>query len=162
LKRNPHYWQASKLHVDKVYFPVYTSNTSALSALFSGKIDWTGNFIPGLQQNFVNKDKAHHHFWEAPGGTNSLMPNLNKWPTNQLPVRKAINLAIDRTLIATEGEAGLENPVLNTTGLTLPLYDAWADPVRSLTNSPHAQPAAAKAVLKAAGYTQNSAGFFAK
>jgi peptide/nickel transport system substrate-binding protein len=162
LQRNPGYWQASKLHVDKVFFPVYTSNTGALSALFTGKIDWTGNFIPGLQKNFVNTNPKYHHFWEAPGGTNSLMPNLNKWPTNQLAVRKAISFAIDRTLIATEGEAGLEDPVLNSTGLTLPLYDAWSDPVKSLTNSPKAETAKAKAVLQAAGYTLNSGGFFEK
>jgi len=162
LQRNSGYWQASKLHVDKVFFQVYTSNTGALSALFSGQIDWTGNFIPGLQKNFVNTNPQYHHFWEAPGGTNSLMPNLNKWPTNQLPVRKAISLAIDRTLIATEGEAGLENPVLNSTGLTLPLYEAWSDPVKALTNSAKAEPAQAKAVLKAAGYTLNSGGFFEK
>jgi peptide/nickel transport system substrate-binding protein len=162
LQRNSGYWQAAKLHVDKVFFPVYTSNTGALSALFTGKIDWTGNFIPGLQKNFVSTNPKYHHFWEAPGGTNSLMPNLNKWPTNQLAVRKAISLAIDRTLIATEGEAGLEDPVLNSTGLTLPLYAAWSDPVKSLTNSPKAETAKAKAVLKAAGYTLNSGGFFEK
>ena len=162
LKRNPGYWQASMLKVNKVYFPVYTSNTGALSALFSGKIDWTGNFIPGLKKNFVDTNPKFHHYWEAPGGTNSLMPNLNKWPTNQLAVRKAISLAIDRTLIATEGEASLENPVLNATGLTLPTFAAWSDPVKNLTVSPKAEPAAAKAVLKAAGYTLNSGGFFEK
>jgi peptide/nickel transport system substrate-binding protein len=162
LKKNPGYWQAAKVKVPKVYFPVYTSNTGALSALFSGQIDWTGNFIPGLKKNFVDTNPAYHHYWEAPGGTNSLMPNLTKWPTNQLPVRKAISLAINRTLIATEGEAGLENPVLNATGLTLPTFAAWSGPVKNLTVSPTAQPAAAKAVLRAAGYTQNSSGFFEK
>jgi peptide/nickel transport system substrate-binding protein len=162
LKKNPGYWQASMVAVPKVFFPVYTSNTGALTALFSGQIDWTGNFIPGLQKNFVDKAPAFHHFWEAPGGTNSLMPNLNKWPTNQLPVRQAISLAINRSLIASEGEAGLENPVLSATGLTLPTFSAWGAPVASLTNSATANPAAAKAVLKKAGYTLNSSGFFTK
>ena len=162
LKKNPNYWQPSKVKVQQVYFPVYTSNTSALSALFGGQIDWTGNFIPGLKKSFVDTDPQHHHYWEAPGGTNSLMPNLTKWPTSQLPVRKAISLAINRSLIATEGEAGLENPVLNATGLTLPTFAAWSGPVKSLTNSPTAQPAQAEAVLKAAGYVKNSSGFFAK
>jgi len=162
LKKNQSYWQSSKVAVPKVFFPVYTSNTGALSALFSGQIDWTGNFIPGLQKNFVDTAPAFHHFWEAPGGTNSLMPNLNKWPTNQLPVRRAISLAINRSLIAAEGEAGLENPVLNATGLTLPTFAAWSGPVATLTNSATANPAAAKAVLKAAGYTLNSSGFFTK
>ena len=162
LKTNPHFWDASKVKVQQVYFPVYTSNTSALSALFGGEIDWTGNFIPGLKKSFVDTNPQFHHYWEAPGGTNSLMPNLNKWPTNQLPVRKAISLAINRSLIATEGEASLENPVLSATGLTLPTFAAWGGPVTSLTNSPTAQPAQAEAVLKAAGYTKNSSGFFTK
>src|ERR1700735_2654480 len=126
LTKNTGYWQAASVKVPKVYFPVYTSNTGALSALFSGQIDWTGDFIPGLQKSFVDTSPSTHHYWEAPGGTNSLMPNLNKWPTNQLPVRQAISLAINRSVIASEGEAGLEDPVLNATGLTLPTFAAWS------------------------------------
>jgi peptide/nickel transport system substrate-binding protein len=162
LTKNPNYWQEADIQVPTVDFPVYTSNTGALAALFSGQIDWTGNFIPGLQQNFVAKDPAHHGYWEAPGGTNSLMPNLNKWPTNQLPVRQAISLAINRQLLAQEGEAGLENPVLNSTGMPLPTFQAWVGPVANLTNSATGNVAAAEQVLTKAGYTKGSNGFFQK
>jgi len=162
LKKNPNYWQAADVQVPTVDFPVYTSNTGALSALFAGQIDWTGNFIPGLQKNFVNTDPAHHGYWEAPNGTNSLMPNLNKWPTNQLAVRQAISLAINRSLLAQEGEAGLEQPVLNSTGIPLPTFQAWVGPVANLTNSATANPAAAEQVLTKAGFTKGSNGFFAK
>jgi peptide/nickel transport system substrate-binding protein len=162
LVKNPDYWQASSVKVPKVFFPVYTSNTGALSALFSGQIDWTGNFIPGLQKSFVDTSPSTHHYWEAPGGTNSLMPNLNKWPTNQLAVRQAISLAINRNLLASEGEAGLENPVLNATGLTLPTFSAWSAPVANMTVSATSDPAAAKKVLQSAGYTLGSNGFFSK
>jgi peptide/nickel transport system substrate-binding protein len=162
LVKNPGYWQAAQLKVPKVFFPVYTSNTSALSALFAGQIDWTGNFIPGLQKSFISTNPANHHHWEAPGGTNSLIPNMNKWPTNQLPVRQAISAAINRQLLATEGEAGLENPVLNATGLTSPLFDAWAGPVANMTVSATGSAAAAQQILQKAGYTKGSDGFFAK
>jgi peptide/nickel transport system substrate-binding protein len=162
LVKNPSYWQASLVRVPKVFFPVYTSNTGALSALFSGQIDWTGNFIPGLQKSFVDTSPSTHHYWEAPGGTNSLMPNLNKWPTNQLAVRQAISLAINRNLLASEGEAGLENPVLNATGLTLPTFSAWSGPVANMTVSATGDPAAAKQVLQKAGFTLGSNGFFSK
>jgi len=162
LTKNPDYWQAASVKVPKVYFPVYTSNTGALSALFSGQIDWTGNFIPGLQKSFVDTSPSTHHYWEAPGGTNSLMPNLNKWPTNQLAVRQAISLAINRSVIASEGEAGLEDPVLNATGLTLPTFSAWSAPVASMTVSATSNAAAAKQVLKNAGYTLGSNGYFSK
>jgi len=162
LTKNTGYWQASQAKVLNVYFPVYTSNTGALSALFNDQIDWTGNFIPGLQKDFVAKDPAHHHFWEAPGSTNAFIPNLNKWPTNQLPVRKAISLAVNRTVLASEGEAGLENPVLNASGITLPTYNAWSGPVAADTVSSTGNAATAQNVLKAAGYTKGSNGFFQK
>jgi peptide/nickel transport system substrate-binding protein len=160
LKVNPYYWQP--VNVKKVYFPVYTSNTGALQALFAGQIDWTGNFIPGLQKSFVNPSPATHHYWEAPGSSNALFPNLNKWPTNQLAVRQAISAAIDRTTIANEGEAGLESPVLNSTGLTLPTFQAWSAPVASMTNAATANAASAQQILKNAGFTKGSDGFFAK
>ena len=161
LTKNPSYWQASMVKVPNVYFPVYTTNTGALSALYSGAIDWTGNFIPGLQKNFVNTAPAYHHFWEAPGSTNALMPNLNKWPTNQLAVRKAISLAVNRNLLASEGEAGLENPITNASGITLPTFAAWAAPAASFAVSPTGSASAAAAELASAGYKKDSAGYYA-
>jgi peptide/nickel transport system substrate-binding protein len=162
LTKNAHYWQASQVHIQNVYFPVYTSNTGALTALFSGQIDWTGNFIPGLQKQFVSTAPQYHHFWEAPGSTNALMPNLHKWPTNQLAVRQAISVAVNRSLLASEGEAGLENPVTNTTGITLPTFAAWSAPVAKYTVSANGSAAAAKQILKKAGFTMGSNGFFEK
>jgi peptide/nickel transport system substrate-binding protein len=160
LTKNPYYWQP--VPVSKVFFPVYTTNTGALNALFSGQITWTGNYIPGLQKNFVDTNPANHHFWEAAGGTNSLFPNLNKWPTNQLAVRQAISAAIDRTTIAAEGEAGLEAAQTNSTGLTLPTFQSWAGPVSSMTMSATADAASAKSILEKAGFTLGSNGFFSK
>jgi peptide/nickel transport system substrate-binding protein len=162
LVKNPYYWQPAQVQVPKVYFPVYTSNTGALSALFSGQIDWTGNYIPGLQKDFVDTNPATHHFWEAAGGDESLEPNLTRWPTNQLPVRQAISLAVNRTLLASEGESGLANPLLNATGLTLPTFQAWAGPVASDTVSATGNAAAARKVLENAGYTLGSNGYFQK
>jgi peptide/nickel transport system substrate-binding protein len=159
LTKNPYYWQP--VPVSKVYFPVYTTNTGALNALFSGQITWTGNYIPGLQKNFVDPNPADHHYWEAAGGTNSLMPNLTKWPGNQLAVRQAMSAAIDRTTIGAEGEAGLESPVTNSTGLTLPTFAAWSGPVASMTTNATANAAAARQILEKAGYKLDSAGYFA-
>jgi len=161
LSANPSYWQ--NVPVKKVYFPAYPSNTGAQNALFGGQIDWTGNFITGLQQGFVNTDPTHHGFWMAPNATNALFPNLNTWPTNQLPVRKAISAAIDRTAIGTQGEAGLEAPATSTTGLTLPTFSAWtSSAVTSNSAKASADPATAGQILTAAGYTKDSAGFYAK
>jgi peptide/nickel transport system substrate-binding protein len=161
LKVNPDYWQKSmEPKIASVYFPVYSSNTSATDALFSGQIDWTGNFIPGLQKDFVDTAPQYHHYWEAPGSTNAYWMNLRTWPTNQLPVRQAISAALNRTVIASEGEDGLENPVLNATGLTLPTFAAWSGPVKNLVNSAMAQPSKARQILQSAGYKLKGGYFY--
>jgi len=160
MVKNPDYW--APVPVAKVYFPDYTSNTGALSALFSGAIDWTGNYIPDLQQDFVSKDPATHHFWEAAGSSNALWPNLNEWPTNQLAVRQAIDVAINRTVIGSEGESGLEAPLTNASGITLPTYQAWLAPsVASDTVPATGSATQAAAILAKAGYKKDSAGFYA-
>jgi peptide/nickel transport system substrate-binding protein len=161
LTKSPDYWQPSKVKIQNVYFPDYTSNTGALNALFAGQIDWTGNYIPGMQKNFVDKAPAYHHYYEASNGDESWFPNLTKWPTNQLPVRQAISLAVSRTLLGSEGESGLESPITEAGGLTLPFFSAWAGPVASATISPNANVAAADAVLTKAGYKKDSSGYYA-
>jgi peptide/nickel transport system substrate-binding protein len=162
LVKNPYYWQSSMVKVSKIYFPVYTTNTGALNALFSGQITWTGNYIPGLQQKFVDTSPATHHYWEAYGGDESLEGNMTKWPMNQLAVRQAISLAVSRNLLASEGEAGLEAPELNSTGLTEPTFSAWSGPVASDTWSGTGNITAAENVLKQAGFTKGSNGYFEK
>jgi peptide/nickel transport system substrate-binding protein len=162
LKKNPYYWQPADVKVPTVYFPAYVSNTGALNALFNNQIDWTGNYIPGLQKDFVNTDPAHHGYWEAAGGDESLEPNLTKWPTNQLAVRQAMSLAVNRTLLASEGEAGLANPITEAGGLTLPTFQAWAGPVTSATMPSTSNTAAAEQVLTKAGFTKGSNGYFQK
>jgi peptide/nickel transport system substrate-binding protein len=162
LKKNPYYWQAADVKVPNVYFPVYTSNTGALTALFNNQIDWTGNYIPGLQKDFVATDPAHHGYYEAAGGDESLEPNLTKWPGNQLAVRQAVSEAVNRTLLASEGEAGLAAPITESGGLTLPTFQAWAGPVSSDTMPSTSNTALAEQTLEKAGFTKGSNGYFEK
>ena len=126
LKANPTYW-GGKPAVGTVQFPTYASANTALSALQTDQLHWAGNFIPGVQQVFVN-GHSNHHVWFTPIQTNSLEPNLTKFPTNQLAVRKAISLAIDRTALSEQAEGGIEPPVSNASGLTLPIFQQFLHP----------------------------------
>ena len=54
------YW-GSRSRSPKVYFPVYSTNAAAQSALFAGQIDWTGNYIPSLQKDFIDKDPSTNY-----------------------------------------------------------------------------------------------------
>jgi len=156
---NKYYWQT--VPVKKVYFPAYTTNTAATNALFSGQIDWTGNFIQGLKTNFVDKNPTQHIGWENPGATNVLIPNMTTWPTNQLAVRQAISAAIDRTAIGNQGEDGQEGPISSASGLTTPIFTPWAGSGSQATENLTADPATAESILTKAGYKKDSAGFYA-
>jgi peptide/nickel transport system substrate-binding protein len=159
LKANPAYW-SGKPAVAEVQFPTYPSADAALSGLQADQLDWGGNFITGIQQRFV-AGNPDHHVWFAPVQTNRLEPNLTRFPTDQLPVRKAISLAIDRTALSTQAEAGLEPPVSTASGLTLPVFQAFLSPTAADdTLAPQCNIAAAKAVLKAAGYVIGPDGMF--
>ena len=157
LKANPNYWQAN--HVPEVIFPTYASSSAAESALINGTATWEGNFIPGIQQSFGATSKNHLLYF-APVNTNAFFPNLNTFPTNQLAVRKAISLAINRTLIGKIGESGLESPVTNAGGLTLPAFSQYLTPAaKKLTINETSNPAAARKVLENAGWHLQN-GFF--
>jgi peptide/nickel transport system substrate-binding protein len=158
---NPSYWGGS-VPVKKVYFPVYTTNSSAQNALFGGQIDWTGNYIPNLQTDFINKSPSTNYAYEGADSSNALYPNLSQWPTNQLPVRQAIDQALDRQAIDNQGESGLEVPVLNASGITQPAFSAWLAPsLKSDNLSPTGSPSQAASTLQKAGYKKDAAGFYA-
>jgi peptide/nickel transport system substrate-binding protein len=159
MTANPSYWQS--VPVKKVFFPAYTTNTAAQNALYDGTITWTGNFIQGVQQNFVAKDPATHHLDNFANSTVVLIPNMQKWPTSNLAVREAIRDAVDRTQISTQGEDGQELPQLNADALTSPLYTPWGTAGPTTTVSATADVAKAEADLTAGGFKKDSAGFYA-
>jgi peptide/nickel transport system substrate-binding protein len=160
LAANPHFWRGAP-GVSTIEIPAIASNTTVLSLLTSNQLTWAGNFIAGLASKYVKPSPSTHQVWFAPVQTNSLEPNLKKWPTNQLAVRQAISLAIDRTAIDTQGEAGLEPVATNASGLVLPGFkNLLAPSVKKYKLSPHSQTAAAVAVLKKAGYVLKHGYFY--
>lgn len=157
--RNPSYWQASKLHVDEVRYPVYKDNDTFKLVLPKGEIDWAGYFQPDLQTAFVAKDPAHNHYWMAPVAMFTLYVNQTRYPLNQVAVRQAINVALDRDKLANQGEAGLVGPA-SPTGLVLPAGKPFLDP--SYANIPAtANAAQAQKYLTDAGFVKGSDGIFA-
>jgi peptide/nickel transport system substrate-binding protein len=152
MSANSRYWGGTPA-VRAVEIPAIASNTTVLALLTSNQLTWAGNFITGLKSAFENPAPSTHQVWFAAVQTNSLEPNLTKWPTNQLAVRQAISLAINRTAISTQGEAGLEPVATNTSGLVLPGFKTLLAPiVKKDALSPVSQTKKAIAVLKAAGY----------
>jgi peptide/nickel transport system substrate-binding protein len=163
LKKNPNYWQPGKPKVEYLDFPAYDSNTTANLALESGALTWGGNFVSDIKSAYLAKS-PNYHVWDAPLQTETLIPNLKVWPLSDLAVRQAISVGIDRSAISADGEDGQQPPAVqpgSLTLLTLPTDDSYLTPATSTAAyTTSYNTAKAKAILKAAGFTMHSNGYF--
>ncbi len=100
LHKNPNYWQEGKPAIDGFRFPSYPTNDAANLATLNGENDWTANFIPDIENTFVAKDPENFHYWfPAYGATVHLWLNTTVAPFDNVDVRKAISMAVDRDQI---------------------------------------------------------------
>jgi len=160
LVKNPKFWQPGKPQVDEVKIPAYSSNDSAQLSLQKGQIDWTNLFIPALDRTYVALDKQHYHYWFPSSDDVMLYLNLTKAPFNDLQVRKAISLALNRETISKLGESGYEPPA-NPTGLVGESIQSYIDPqFASLQLTQNTSQA--DQTLESDGWTKGSDGFYAK
>ncbi|MCL6446224.1 MAG: ABC transporter substrate-binding protein, partial [Alicyclobacillus sp.] len=159
FQANKNYW-GGESKVPVVEFPAYTGSDSANMALANGSIQWGGEFIPNIDKTYVSKDPAHRHYWFPPDTPVLLYTNLKDPVLSQLPVRKAINLAINRPQLAKIAEYGYEQ-VSSPTGLVLPNFKSWLNHALPKSDTTFTyDPSQAVKTLQNAGYTKNSQGVF--
>jgi peptide/nickel transport system substrate-binding protein len=100
IGRNPHYWQPGRPAVSALRFRAYASNEAVLLALVDGDLDWAGSFIPAVDRVFIARDPAHRRFWSPPiDAMVFLYANTTRPPFDDARVRKALSLAVDRSLL---------------------------------------------------------------
>jgi peptide/nickel transport system substrate-binding protein len=124
LGRNPRYWQEGLPRVEALRFPAYSSNDRANLALVFGEVDWAGNFIPAIDRVFVGRDPEHHRYWfPLTGSCVFLYANTTRTPFDDIRVRKALSMAIDRELLVDVAVYRYTRPA-DATGLS-DAYTAW-------------------------------------
>ncbi len=157
LGRNPHYWQGLP-KVTALRFPAYASNDQANLALVAGEVDWAGNFVPAIDRVYVGADPAHHRYWfPLVDGTIALYPNASRAPFDDVRVRKALSLAIDRTLLVQVAMYGYSRPA-DATGLD-DGFARWRDPAAVAAGDwVRHDPAAAERLLDEAGCRRGADG----
>src|SRR5438477_7407828 len=128
-KPNPNYWGGPPPE-SEIDPPSIATNAAASDALVSGQLDWAGNDIPNVYENYVNLNPQTNHAWFASGSTVTLYFNLN--PGNggatgigEVAVRKAISYGIDRNALALLGESGYERAASSSSALILPNQKAF-------------------------------------
>jgi peptide/nickel transport system substrate-binding protein len=155
LSKNPHYWQAGKPLIGCLEYVQASSNDSALALAQSGQVDWTHNFVPGVDKAYTSKDPAHFHaFYATTAYPISLVFDNTQYPYSIVGFRQALSLAIDRNTVSKLGEYGYAPPT-DAIGLN-GLFPQWvSDPkvkARAKAMSTY-NPTAAKKLLTDSGFT---------
>ncbi len=158
IVKNPHYWQPGKPTVNEVQFPASNDNSGIELKLYSNRTDWAGIPAHDVQHLYVDRDPAHHHYWFEPVDSDILVVNTTEYPLNQLPVRQAISLALDRSKMSKVAEQGYE-PVANPTGIIPSEQKQYLDPAYSNLTFKY-DTAQAMSTLEKAGFTKGPDGIF--
>ncbi|MTI54637.1 peptide ABC transporter substrate-binding protein [Geosporobacter ferrireducens] len=117
LKKNPNYWNAEKVQLDQINCHMIIEPSTALTAYEAGDLDII-NIMPTQEIPRLMKDDPTFNLLPQLG-TYYLNFNVNQSPTNDVKVRKALALAIDRKAITEQVKKGGEIPAtgFNPVGL---------------------------------------------
>lgn len=127
IGRNPNYWQEGRPRFEALRFPAYPANDRANLALVFDEVDWAGNFIPAVERVYRARDPEHHKYWfPLTDGTVFLYANTTKVPFDDVRVRKALSMAIDRELLVDVAVYRYSRPA-DATGLS-DAYTSWHNP----------------------------------
>ncbi|HBT39078.1 MAG: Extracellular solute-binding protein family 5 [Thermotoga sp. 50_1627] len=109
LKKNPNYWNADKVKVEKIRIPAFSGNESAQLAVARGELDWAGINYPQIER--LAQQNKDIKYWFAEGNPVFLFFNLSKKPFDDVVLRKAFAHAIDTDQLVKIGMTGYAAPV---------------------------------------------------
>jgi peptide/nickel transport system substrate-binding protein len=156
LMPNPHYW--GETQIAGVRMLAFAGNDGANLAAANGDVDWAPQYIPNIEDAFVAKNPDHNHYWfPATGSIINWQLNTTKAPFDDVAVRQALSLPVDREQVADIGMSGYTHPA-DCTGLT-DAYESWksADVVDACDWTAR-DVDAANALLDEAGYPKGADG----
>lgn len=161
---NPNWWGASQLglHFAFKYLcdVVNGSNNVELSALLTDQIDWSNNFLPGINSLITTGGDSFlkTYYPKAPymlsANTAWLEMNTTKAPMNNVDFRKAVAAAINPQTIVSGDYDGIVKAA-NPVGL-LPNLDSYINPNVVKQYGFSYNPSEAKTLLKESGYKGQS------
>ncbi|MBP6121162.1 MULTISPECIES: peptide ABC transporter substrate-binding protein [Providencia] len=149
LTANPYYWDHKNTVITKVTFVPINQESHATNRYLAGDLDITESFPKQRYQKLL-KDIPNEVFTPDQLGTYYYAFNTQSAPTDDVRVRKALSMTIDRQLIASKVLGTGEKPAYYFT----PDVTAGFKPKKGLYNS-YSQKELdqqAKVLLHAAGY----------
>ena len=100
VERDPMYWDAANVKLDEIHFYPMSDNPTIMNVYKVGEIDAVLNHtVPNAWLHVVTTKKDYMDAVEA--GIDYLIINVTKPPMNDVRVRRAFNLSIDKEAWAT-------------------------------------------------------------
>ena len=132
LTKNDKYWNADHVALNRIDVLAVDQSTTALNMYLKGDVDW----ITTVPANLMDKIKVRDDFHSAPMLTVYFYRmNCDQKPTNDVRVRRALNMAVDKAVICEEVSRAGERPARHIVpdgmaGYTSPEGDGY-DPVEA-------------------------------
>jgi oligopeptide transport system substrate-binding protein len=154
LKKNPHFYDAAKVALDTVVYYSTQDYSAAFKRFRAGELDVT-NSVPSQEIDWL-KANLPQVLHIAPYILSQYVQfNLTRHPFDDIRVRSALSLAIDREVIANRVMRAGEKPAYAYIPPGLPTYPGKAEvPFRHMPMA--ARIAKAKALLREAGFGPNN------
>ena len=152
LKKNPYYWDADNVKLEEVRLVMINDPNTALAAFRGGSLDFFKNLPTMSKAALLASGEA-----QALGtlGVNFTVFNVDQKPFDDVRVRKAFALAIDREMICNKVTMAGEKPATGYIPYNIP-GPSNAKDFRSAAGksyfSPNAQVEEARKLLAEAGY----------
>lgn len=151
LVKNERYWNRDAVHLETVDVLAVEKVTTGLNLYLTGEADWNHDVPPPALRELLRADPPRKDLNPQPMlNSYFYLLNTSRRPLDDIRVRQALSLALDREEITTRILAAGEQPALSLVPPGLPGYDP------PQTN-PY-DPERARTLLAAAGYP-GGAGF---
>lgn len=93
LLKNVHYWNSEQVYLEKITYRFFDEQNAMANAYETGEVDVAVSLPSYIMKLYEDKPDLAVTDLIA---TRYIYPNLNVWPLNDIRIRKAISLAIDR------------------------------------------------------------------
>jgi oligopeptide transport system substrate-binding protein len=154
MERNPHYYDAKQVKLPKVIaYPIEEQNTT-FSMYRSKQLDWTGDNTVATSLYPILKRRGDFTFTNA-YGTYYYMINTKRKPLDDVRVRKALSLMLDRHQVT---EKVLRDGKMPSHTMVPPGVAGYQNNIAPLTRDMSARMKEAKKLLAEAGFP-NGKGF---
>jgi oligopeptide transport system substrate-binding protein len=99
VERNPNYWDAGSVRLDEIMFYPTESNVTAMNLYKAGEVDAVGNHT--VPVSWLGMIRPLKDYMDAPeAAIEYYLINTKKPPMDDVRVRRALNLALDKQTIA--------------------------------------------------------------